>query len=119
LNHEDDFKEFQILFSDIPDIELRESKCYNPQVFTAVLRSIPVPIQVQWSVRNEETGCWIPIDINSEEYRGTKDSLPQPVLVVNRKEKIKPHSFLIEVKNFIGTKSKLIPGMKLLYKGQS
>jgi hypothetical protein len=82
-------------------------------VFTAVLKSIPAPIQVQWSVQNEETGDWTPIDINSEEYRGTTDSLPQSVLVVNRREKIKPHSFQIEVKNFIGSKSILVPGMLL------
>jgi hypothetical protein len=107
------------LFSDIPDIDLRESTTNDSQVFTAVLRSIPAPIQVQWSVQNEGTGGWTKLDINSEEYRGTKDSLPEPVLFVNRKEKIKPHSFQIEVKNFIGSKTKLIPGMLLSYKGHS
>jgi hypothetical protein len=100
-------------------MDLTESATNDSQVVTAVLRSIPAPIQVQWSVQNEERGGWTKLNINSDEYRGTKDSLPQPVLVVNRKEKIKPHSFQIEVKNFIGTKSKLIPGMLLSYKGQS
>jgi hypothetical protein len=66
-------------------------------------------------VQNEDTGDWTPIDANSEEYRGTTDSLPQPVLVVHRKDEIKIHSYQIKVKNFIGAKTKLVPGIKRSY----
>jgi hypothetical protein len=103
------------LHTDIPAVDVRESATNDSQMFTAVLKSIPAPMQIQWSVQNESTGAWTPIDINTENYIGTRNSLPQPVLVVNRKENIKPHSFQIEAKNFIGTKTKLIPGLLLLY----
>ena len=101
--------------TDVPEIDVSETATDDSQVFTAALSSIPSPIQVQWSVKNEDTGDWTSIDINSEEYRGTTDSLPQPVLVVHRREQINNHSFQIEVKNFIGTKTQLIPGIKRSY----
>lgn len=107
------------IYTDIPDIDIRENTTNDSQVFTAVLTSFPAPIQVQWTVKDEATGDWAPIDVNSEEYRGTTDSLPQPILVVKRKERIKMHSFQITVKNFIGTKRKLIPGTLLSYNIQT
>jgi hypothetical protein len=103
------------IYTDIPEIDVRGSTTDDSQVFTAALRSIPAPIQVQWSVQNEDAGDWTPIDVNSEEYRGTTDSLPQPVLVVHRKDEIRTHIYQIEVKNFIGTKTKLIPSITLSY----
>lgn len=103
------------IYTDIPDIDIRENTTNNSQAFTAVLTSFPAPIQVQWTMKDEATGDWAPIDVNSEEYSGTTNSLPQPVLVVKRMERIKMHSFQIEVKNFIGTKRKLIPGTLLSY----
>ncbi|XP_056017067.1 neuronal cell adhesion molecule-like [Ostrea edulis] len=95
----------------IPDIDVEgPAKQQNDvQIFTAVVRSIPSPTKVHWRVKLEGKRDWTQIDLNSEDYRGTSNSLPQPKLVVKRKKLMENHSFQIKVTNFIGTNTNLIP----------
>jgi hypothetical protein len=62
-------------------------------------------------VKNEDTNEWIPIHANSEEYRGTTNSLPKPMLVVKTTKMFNSRRIQIEVKNFIGTNRKDILGL--------
>jgi hypothetical protein len=83
----------------------------DQHVYTAVLKSIPAPTQASWRVKNEDTNEWIPIHANSEEYRGTTNSLPKPILIVKTTKMLTSRRIQIEVKNFIGTNRKDILGL--------
>lgn len=48
------------------------------------------------------------IDVNSEEYKGTLNTLPQPVLVVKNANQFETNSYQIEVANFVGSTIKNI-----------
>lgn len=50
------------------------------------------------------------IDINAAEYKGTSNTLPNPVLVIKQSEQLQTHCFQIEVQNFIGSRKKTITG---------
>jgi hypothetical protein len=94
-----------------PTIEFTERTENDKRFFTAVLKSIPTPIHAEWRVKNKGSDEWTPIDVNSEKYRGSTNSLPQPVLVVTTKEEIRCHSVQIVVRNFIGSSERELPGM--------
>lgn len=49
------------------------------------------------------------IDVGVEDYKGTSNSLPHPVLVINHSKQLQTHLFQIEVRNFIGSCKKIIP----------
>lgn len=55
------------------------------------------------------------LDVNAEEYRGTSNSLPRPVLVIKHCEKLQRYFFQIKVENFIGSCNKTIQGKNSLY----
>ncbi|XP_056017075.1 uncharacterized protein LOC125674433 [Ostrea edulis] len=101
----------KVIVLDIPDIDVEgpATPQNDVQIFTAIVRSIPAPSKAHWLVKPEGQNEWISININSDEYRGTTNSLPQPVLVVKSKNRIENQGFKIEVTNFIGTNTKLIP----------
>lgn len=66
------------------------------------VKSLPSPCHVQWSAKRKDDKNFTPIDINTEEYKGTTISFPHPVLVVRQKGQIENTWFRIDVTNFIG-----------------
>lgn len=77
--------------------------------FTVTIQSIPSPCFVQWSMRKQNSDSFKVIDINAEEYKGTSNTLPHPVLVIKQSE-LQTHCFRLEVQNFIGNCEKTIQG---------
>lgn len=55
-------------------------------------------------------GMFTPIDVTKEEYKGTLNTLPHPVLVV-KKNQLENNTYRIAVFNFIGCTVKQISGM--------
>lgn len=87
-----------------------EIKENGSHYFTVTIKAFPAPCSVQWSKKKNEEGCFTPIDVNTEEYKGTSNSLPHPVLVVNSKKHLEDNCFLIEVSNFVGSTKETISG---------
>lgn len=54
-----------------------------------------------------------PIDVSDEEYKGTTNSLPHPVLVLKQKSQLENNSYQITVKNFVG--STVFSGKTIFY----
>lgn len=86
----------------------RESNDATCMCFMATIESIPGVCHVQWSVKDKNDDTFRPIDLNTEEYKGTSISLPHPVLVVKGKRCLENHCFQIEVTNFVGISTKSI-----------
>lgn len=78
--------------------------------FTVTIQSIPAPNFAQWSIKEKSSETFIPIDENADEFEGTSNTLPHPVLVVNPKTDLTDYCFQIEVRNFIGSCKKITPG---------
>lgn len=104
------------LFKGIPVVflEKREKKDNN-WWFTMTIKSIPSPCNIQWNIKEKNSDSFKIIDANAEEFRGTSNSLPCPVLVIKQCDKLQTHSFQIEVHNFIGSCKKIIQGENLKY----
>lgn len=81
-------------------------------VFTALIQSIPAAYHAQWNVKGKDDNTFKPVDANAEEYKGTSNSLPHPVLVVEQKVEIEKQLFHIQVDNFVGSSKTEISGMK-------
>lgn len=77
--------------------------------FTMTIKSVPVPHVVQWRIMENGSETFEPINVNAEEYKGTSNTFPHPVLVIERVEIMENCSFEIEVKNLIGDVKKRIP----------
>lgn len=78
--------------------------------FKVTIQSIPAPDFAQWSFKEKSSENFIPIDENAEEFKGTSNTLPHPVLVVNPKTDLEDFCFHIEVRNFIGSCKKITLG---------
>lgn len=74
--------------------------------YTAKIESIPAPYQAQWKVKIKDASTFTPIDVNAEEYKGSSNSLPRPVLVIRQTEL--ENQFHLEVNNFVGSAIKEI-----------
>lgn len=79
------------------------------------IKSIPSPCFVQWIMKEKNSDSFEILDVNAEEYRGTSNSLPRPVLVIKHCEKLQTYFFQIEVVNFIGSCKKTIQGKNSIY----
>lgn len=77
------------------------------------IKSLPSPCHVQWSAKRKDDENFTPIDINTEEYKGTTISFPHPVLVVRQKDQLEKNCFQITVTNFIGKTVQKISGTKV------
>lgn len=101
----------------MPEIVLEECEegCDSCQIFPVTIKSIPTAYNVQWQVANKQSDTLTPLDENAEEYRGTTNSIPHPVLVVRRKEQLKNNIYQIKVQNFIGGRIKKISSMIYAY----
>lgn len=100
----------KIYFEGFPDVlfENCETKEDNSRLFTVKITSIPSPCFVQWSMQETNSDSFKVIDIHAAEYKGTSDTLPNPVLVIKQSEQLQTHCFQIEVQNFIGSCKKTI-----------
>lgn len=94
-------------------MEKCEEKEDGSRWFTVTTKSIPSPCFVQWSMTEKNSNTFKVIDVSVEDYKGTSNSLPHPVLVINHSKQLKTHCFQIEVQNFIGSCKKTIPGISL------
>lgn len=74
------------------------------------ISSLPSPFFVQWSMKDTKSGTLQQVNVNAEEYKGTSNSFPCPVLVVKHNESLKNYSFRIQVENVIGFAEQIIPG---------
>lgn len=68
-----------------------------------IMKSIPEPYLVQWSLKEKHTNVFKPIDVNAEKFKGTSIYLPHPVLVASHLDNLERYCFQIEVRNFIGS----------------
>lgn len=83
------------------------------QCFFATIQSIPAPCFVQWSLKGKHDELFTPIDVCAEDYKGTLNTLPHPVLIVKNKDQFEYNSYQIEVANFVGSTIKQINGKKI------
>lgn len=74
------------------------------------IKSNPAPFFVQWNIKDEKSGTLQQINANADEYKGTSNSFPRPMLVVKHNKSLENYSFRIEVENLIGFTEKVIPG---------
>lgn len=73
------------------------------------IQSVPSPLFVQCSKGTDED-MYKPVDVNEKDYKGTLNTLPHPVLVLE-KNKLQNYHYQIEVANFIGCSVKQISGI--------
>lgn len=74
------------------------------------IQSVPSPLFVQWSSKGTDEDMYKPVDVNEKDYKGTLNTLPHPVLVLE-KNKLQNYHYQIEVANFIGCSVKQISGI--------
>lgn len=103
---------FLFTLADVPKIflEINELKEDKSKWFKVTIQSIPAPMYAQWKIKVKDDDAFEFLDVNAEEYRGSQNSLPHPVLVVKNTENLKTHIFQIEVHNFIGSSRRVITG---------
>lgn len=102
------------LFTGVPDVLLaKPKKTSDGYCFAVTINAIPAPYFVQWSIKENNPNTFEAIDINAKKYKGTSNSLPDPVLVINQSvDELETCCFQIKVKNFIGNCKRIIPGTK-------
>lgn len=102
---------------DVPDVSFTrpEKKTNGSFLVPVTVQAIPAPNFVRWSIKENTCDAFVPIDENLEEFNGTSNTLPHPVLVVKPNNDLKNYCFQIEVHNFIGSCNKIIFGKKMCY----
>lgn len=108
----DDF--FNVIFKDVPRVSFEniENKEDGTQRYVVTIQSVPSPLFVQWSSKGKNKDVYTPIDCNEEDYKGTLNIIPHPVLVV-KKSHLENYNYQIEVTNFFGCTVKQISGLVL------
>lgn len=84
-------------------MERTENMENGSQKFTATIKSIPTPYIIHWSRKGICDDGFQEIDASAEEYKGTTNSLPHHVLVLNQKSQLDNNSYQITVRNFVGS----------------
>lgn len=96
-------------------LERTERKEDGSYRFTLTIRAIPEPTYIQWSMKEKNGKAFELLNINDDEYKGTTDAFPHPVLVI-KSSKFEKYKFQIEVKNFTGNSVFIIQGrLKLIF----
>lgn len=105
---------FKIFLKGPPSLLLEKQNDENTgsQRFTLKIQSFPAPCFIQWSAKVNDDDIFTPIDMNTEEYKGTTKHLPSPVLVVNQGNQLEKDAFKIEVKSFVGSTIEIFSGKK-------
>lgn len=83
---------------------------------TLTIKAVPVPHFVQWSIKENNSATFQPINVNAVEYKGTSESFPHPMLVLKHRGILENCSIKIEVHNRIGEVNKRIPGNHDVFK---
>lgn len=99
-------------WADVPVVSISgpEKKQDGGLLFTATIQSVPAPFFVQWSLKEKSCDTFLPIDEHLEEFKGTSNNLPEPVLVIRPKYDLENYCFQIEVRNLVGSCKQKIPG---------
>lgn len=71
--------------------------------FRMKIKSVPVPNNVQWKEKKNNSKTYDLLNLNDAEFKGTSNSFAHPVLVLRHKETLENYSFKIEVQNLFGT----------------
>lgn len=79
------------------------------------IKSIPEPFLVQWRKREKNSDRFQPINVNADEFIGSSCSFPHPVLVVKQREQLENFYFQIKIKNYIGTCTKTVQGIRSIF----
>lgn len=89
----------------VPNVFMEEKKDMKneSQYFLVEIESNPIPCNVQWCTQSMDDDCLEPIDVNAEEYRGSTNCLPHPVLALRGKDQLKKKCFKLKVTNFVGS----------------
>uniref|UniRef100_K1QM70 Uncharacterized protein n=1 Tax=Magallana gigas TaxID=29159 RepID=K1QM70_MAGGI len=90
--------------------ENTENKKDGTERYVVTIQSVPSPLFVQWSSKGKNEDVYTPIDCNEEDYKGTLNTIPHPVLVV-KKSHHENYNYQIEVTNFFGCTVKQISGL--------
>nr|XP_034321578.1 uncharacterized protein LOC105323062 [Crassostrea gigas] len=98
-----------VIALDVPGVsfENTENKENGTQRYVVTIQSVPSPLFVQWSLKGKNEDVYTPIDCNEEDYKGTINTIPHPVLVV-KKSHLEIYNYQIEVTNFFGCTVKQI-----------
>lgn len=80
------------------------------KLFVVSIKSVLAVSYAQWNKKNNDDNSFTPVDVNAEDYKGTSNSLPCPVLVFKQKQKELTQCFQIAVTNLVGTSYKMIQG---------
>lgn len=101
-----------MFFQGVPSVfvENIENENNGDQKISVTIKSLPVPYHVQWIAKSKDDDSFTPIDIYTEEYKGSTVSFPHPVLVVRQGVQLEEKCFQIEVTNFIGKTVQEISG---------
>lgn len=96
-------------------MERTERKEDGNYCFTMTIKAIPEPTEIRWSLKENKEKAFELLNIHDDDYKGTTDAFPHPVLVV-KFSKFEQYKFQIEVKNFTGNSSFIIQGrLKLIF----
>lgn len=76
--------------------------------FVVMIESFPAPFAVQWRFQDTYTNTFSPIDASDENYIGTSNSLPNPVLVVKHNIQLENNIYQIEITNYVGSTVKQV-----------
>lgn len=87
-----------------------ENEIDGTQRYLVTIQSVPSPLFVQWSSKGTDEDMYKPVDVNEKDYKGTLNTLPHPVLVLE-KNKLQNYHYQVEVVNFIGCSVKQISGI--------
>lgn len=88
----------------------RKNDEMGTKMFVVSIQSVLAVSYAQWSKQNNDDKSFTPVDVNAEDYKGTSNSLPCPVLVFKQKQKELTQFFQIAVTNAVGTSYKMIQG---------
>lgn len=105
---------FSCFFKGVPGVsfENTENKVDSTQRYIVTIQSVPSPLIVQWSSKGKNENVYTPIDCNEEDFKGTINTFPHPVLVV-KKSRLENYNYQIEVTNIFGCTAKQISGLVL------
>lgn len=99
---------------DAPYLNIRSEKTLTGEIesicFTVEITSIPSPCHAQWNVKSKGEETFTPLDVYAEEYHGSTNSLPHPMLVVTGKDQLEKNIYQIRVTNFVGSTVEEISG---------
>lgn len=97
-------------FKGIPNVTVkkRETQEDGSTSFVVTIESFPAPFAVQWMFKDKYTNTCSLIDVSDENYMGTINSLPNPVLVVKNHTQLRKKIYQIEITNYVGSTVKQV-----------